>query len=124
MDPKTILGINAIITANKPKTFEELRLLVNQSEFKNIPDDALAAFGLRPAEPEPAMKKETIKKTAMKEIKQSLLGSYMEMVSDVKALRQQIVNIDCSGSHDAVIVKIDELITKHTNLVKESDIWK
>ena len=126
MDPKTILGINAIIAANKPKTFEKLRLLVNQSDFKEISDEALAAFGLRPAEPKPVVEKQTIKKTVMKEIRKSLLSNYMEAVSDLKRLKEVIFEENNLSDAEVLLIvksKIDETINKHTILIKESDIW-
>jgi hypothetical protein len=123
MSPEMILGINKLITENKPKSFDELRLLVNNSPWKDIEDQALQAFGIRKEEVA-VVEKSTKKPREFAKCNKTILDWYIELVSDVKKLKTVVQNIDSSEAHDDTLQQIDVLVAKHTENIKESDIWK
>jgi hypothetical protein len=123
MDPQTILGINKIIQENNPKSFDELRVLINNSPFSAINDQALQAFGIRKEEIA-VVEKSTKKPREFAKCNKTILDWYIELVSDVKKLKTVVQNIDSSEAHDDTLQQIDVLVAKHTENIKESDIWK
>jgi hypothetical protein len=122
MSPEMILGINKLITENKPKSFDELRLLVNNSPWKDIEDQALQAFGIRKEEVVEVVKTEK-RKTLMKTINKSLLGCYMEAVADMQRIIESCRKIDCAEGHEAAMIHAMTLLEKHKTNIKESEIW-
>lgn len=130
MDPQTILGINKIIQENSPKSFDELRVLVNDSPFSAIDDQALQAFGIRKEEIT-VVEKSTKKPKEFAKCNKTILDWYIELVSDVKKLKalasECLENEDRSDAVEYLMdieEGIEALVEKHTTNIKESDIWK
>lgn len=131
MGPEIILGVNKILTENKPKTFEEFRKLIDGSQFKDLSDEALEAFGIRKGERAPVLpevKKTERKPKEAKKIFKSVFDCYIELLSEVKVLKQKIKeNVEWYGDKETendMLSNIDNIIEKHTKLIKENDIWE
>lgn len=128
MGPEVVLGINALIRDKKPKSFDEFRSLVNETEWKDLSDSVLEAFGFKKDQPAPVIEQtEQKKKPTQKVTNKTMLEQYIELVSEVRtlynALRKDIETVEPLELCAEVLNHLEALINKHKENIKGSEIW-
>ena len=64
------------------------------------------------------------KKASILTIEKELLSSYIEAVSDIKRIKEEVFDLEqTEGQSTGIMSMINEIITKHTEKIKSSGIW-